>query len=75
MASNTVYRGYHATALLLPDGRVVYGRRRLGRTDAEIFSPPYLFKGARPSISSAPSRVGYGQDFIVSTPDAASISR
>jgi len=26
----------------------------------EIYSPPYLFRGARPQISSAPSTVGYG---------------
>ena len=43
--------------------------------NAEIFSPPYLFKGARPRISSAPAAVGYGQVFQVSTPDAAAISR
>jgi galactose oxidase len=41
----------------------------------EIFSPPYLFKGARPVISSAPGTLGYGQAFTVTTPQAASISR
>ena len=36
---------------------------RVGAIDqknAEIYSPPYLFKGARPTISSAPSIAEYG---------------
>jgi hypothetical protein len=41
----------------------------------EIFSPPYLFKGHRPTISSAPATVGYGQTFSVSTAEAASIAK
>src|SRR5262249_25777881 len=41
----------------------------------ELFSPPYLFKGARPTISSVPSSVTYGQSFFVSTPNAASITK
>ncbi len=36
----------------------------------ELFSPPYLFQGARPTISAAPASVGYGQTFFVGTPDA-----
>jgi hypothetical protein len=43
--------------------------------NAEIYSPPYLFKGARPAISSAPSSVVYGQTFFVQTPNAASITK
>ena len=40
----------------------------------EIFSPPYLFKGVRPTISSVPGAVGYGQTFSVTTPNAAQIT-
>ena len=43
-------------------------------TNAQIFSPPYLFKGPRPTITSSPSLVQYGSNFQVSTPDAASIT-
>jgi hypothetical protein len=73
MASSTQYRGYHSTATLLPDGRVLSSG---GDTspNAEVFSPPYLFKGARPTIASAPAAVSYGETFAVETPDATSIT-
>lgn len=73
LASNSVYRGYHSTALLLPDGRVLVAGGEKSGQSAEIYSPPYLFKGARPTISSAPNQVNYGQKFLVKTPDVASI--
>jgi hypothetical protein len=41
----------------------------------EIFSPPYLFKGARPTYDLAGTQMRYGQAFSVSTPDAASIRK
>jgi hypothetical protein len=76
MASNTVYRGYHAIALLLPDGRVLSAGGKIGgKNTAEIFSPPYLFKGPRPAISSAPATIAYGQVFSVATPDVANITK
>ena len=37
---------------------------------AQIYSPPYLFKGPRPTISSAPPTVQYGATTFVGTPDA-----
>ncbi|HTF68131.1 MAG TPA: galactose oxidase-like domain-containing protein, partial [Edaphobacter sp.] len=74
MDSVTVYRGYHSTALLLPDGRVLSAGGELTGASAEIYSPPYLFKGARPSITSAPTNVKYAQAFSVATPDAANIA-
>ena len=40
----------------------------------EIFSPPYLFKGARPTITSAPTSVNVGQTITVTTPNAAQIT-
>jgi hypothetical protein len=45
------------------------------RFNAEIYSPPYLFKGPRPSITSVSSRMTYAGSYGLSTPDLASIAR
>jgi hypothetical protein len=75
-ASSGAFRGYHSVALLLPDGRVLSaGGDTQSASSGEFFSPPYLFNGARPTISSAPAQVNYGQTFSVATPDAASITK
>ena len=74
LASAQVMRQYHSEALLLPDGRVL-STGDDNTTQVEIYSPPYLFKGARPTITSAPAAVGYGQSFFVETADAASIAK
>jgi PKD repeat protein len=75
MASITQYRGYHSTAVLLPDGRVLSAGGDVSGATAEIFSPPYLFNGARPTISTGPTMISYGQTFSVMTPDSASIAQ
>ena len=68
VAAMTEARMYHSTALLLPDGRVVAaGGEASGRLHAEIYSPPYLFKGPRPVINAAPSAVSYGDSITIST--------
>jgi hypothetical protein len=79
LASASVPRLYHSTALLLPDGRVLSAgsgndSSAVDQTRGQIFSPPYLFKGARPTIASAPDVIAYGGSFAVQTPDAASIA-
>jgi hypothetical protein len=74
LASSTQYRGYHSTALLLPDGRVLSSGGDNHAT-AEVFSPPYLFKGDRPTVTVAPAGVGYGQSFSVETPNAVDIAK
>ena len=71
-------RIYHSTAVLLPDARVaVSGSGNIAggtdQTNLEIYSPPYLFKGQRPTITSAPSLVKHGTSFFVQTPDGAGI--
>ena len=79
LASNAVTRGYHGTSLLLPDGRVLNagsgdGAGAPDERNAEFFSPPYLFRGAQPTITSAPSEVRYGSEFRIVTPDAGAIT-
>ncbi|HUR96268.1 MAG TPA: galactose oxidase-like domain-containing protein [Gemmatimonadales bacterium] len=80
LASSAITRGYHATSLLLPDGRVLHagsgdGAGAPNQKNAEIFSPPYLFRGARPTITSAPTSVRYDAEFRVLTPQAGSITK
>jgi hypothetical protein len=71
MAALPSIRDYHSVALLLPSGKVMIAG--WNNTSIEIFSPPYLFRGARPVISSAPDLVHHGQSFTIESPDAASI--
>ncbi len=68
MASSVKYRGYHSTALLLPDGRVICSGGD-SEPNGEIYSPPYLFKGTRPVILSAPPDIKHGHSFSVGTTD------
>jgi hypothetical protein len=83
LAANSVMRVYHSVSILLPDATVLHGASGNAMVGAvpvpdepnhEIFSPPYLFKGARPTITSAPASVGYGQSFAVATPNAAQVT-
>jgi hypothetical protein len=70
MAVQTPRRGYHSTAVLLPDGRIMSAGDTGaggGRQLIDFYSPPYLFKGARPTITSAPGQVGFGQTFTIAT--------
>ena len=79
LASMQVPRLYHSTALLLPDARVLIAGsgRSLGpdQLNAEIYSPPYLFNGPRPTITSAPATITYGAAFTAATPDALNIAK
>ncbi|MBM4074739.1 MAG: DUF1929 domain-containing protein, partial [Planctomycetes bacterium] len=81
LESMQITRGYHSTAVLLPDGRVLSsgGGQGAGATivhnDAELFSPPYLFNGTRPTIQNAEDALVYGQSFVIESPDAASITK
>ena len=80
LASMSVPRLYHSDAILLPDGRVWVGGSGgdpgvPDQMTSQIFSPPYLFNGARPVITSVPSKVPYSSPVFVQTPDAAGITR
>ncbi|MBU2665249.1 DUF1929 domain-containing protein [Actinoplanes bogorensis] len=65
MATDPVPRGYHSSAFLLPDGRVMAVGNNPGDGTFDmrvsVYSPPYLFKGARPQIlSMANNQWAYG---------------
>jgi hypothetical protein len=83
MAHTTVPRLYHATALLLPDATVMtsgtdatWNPETIDESEVrlEIFRPPYLFRGERPTIADAPGAMSHGTTYAVQTPDAASIT-
>lgn len=76
-------RMYHSAALLLPDARVVVSgntehwnkNNKVEERTLEVFNPPYLFKGARPVIQSAPAEIFYaGEIQITVSGSVASIA-
>lgn len=80
LAEMNVPRIYHSTAVLLPDGSVLTaGGGHADSTtspaeyNAQYFYPPYLFQGARPTITSTPADATYGSSITVQTPDASTI--
>jgi len=90
LAAEDVDRCYHSTAVLLPDGRVMSAgggeyqpqtgvlqpnNPKDSHSNCQIFSPPYLFRGPRPVITSAPAAIQYGQTFEVGTPDPQQIAQ
>jgi galactose oxidase len=87
LAGNSVDRAYHSVSLLLPDGTVLHGasgdanvplttQPYPAQRNHEIFRPPYLFKGARPTVTSlSKTTVGYGETFTVTTAAAAQITK
>jgi galactose oxidase len=88
LAEEAVDRCYHATALLLPDGRVlsagggeyapqndVANPTKDTHADAQLFSPPYLFRGPRPTFTGAPQEMRYAQTFDLKTEDPESITK
>jgi len=82
VASMGAPRLYHSEALLMPDARVlVLGGGHFNgineptdQLSAQYYSPPYLFNGPRPTITSAPATITYGGSFTVQTPQAAGIA-
>jgi galactose oxidase len=90
LAAEQVDRCYHASAVLLADATVLSaGGGEFRPTDGldvpndpqdthrdgQIFSPPYLFRGPRPEITSVPDSVSYGETFAITTPQPGDVGQ
>jgi hypothetical protein len=78
MATDPIGRIYHSEAILLPDGRVLAVGSNPGDGSFDmhvsIYSPPYLFQGPRPQITSVANQYwGYAstQQITVDSPVAS----
>jgi hypothetical protein len=73
MSADPVPRGYHSMSMLLPDGRILSVGNNPGDGSFDmrmsIYSPPYLFHGARPQITGvqSPTNWTYGGNFNITT--------
>jgi hypothetical protein len=71
------HRLYHSLLFLQDDGRVVSvtsnpkGGGTLQSKSHLVWSPPYLSKGPRPSITSHPTEVKYGGTYAIGASAAA----
>ncbi|WP_381798238.1 galactose oxidase-like domain-containing protein [Streptomyces niveus] len=85
VADPQVGRNYHSGSLLLPDGRVmIFGSDSLYADKAntkpgvfeqrvEIYTPPYLFRDSKPTLTDGPKAIEHGESGVFKTEDAASI--
>jgi hypothetical protein len=73
MAADPEPRTYHSQSFLLPDGRIISIGNNPGdgsfNMSISVYSPPYLFDGARPVIKSVASETNwtYGHSYTVKT--------
>jgi hypothetical protein len=80
LAQEPAVRGYHSTAVLLPDGRILSagGVDTVYNNTMAMFWPPYLFNpngqlATRPPINGAPDTLHYAQSFKLCTGNANNI--
>ncbi|MFF6999327.1 galactose oxidase-like domain-containing protein [Streptomyces sp. NPDC008313] len=85
VADPLVGRNYHSGSILLPDGRVMFfGSDSLYADEAdtepgtfeqrvEIYTPPYLFHGERPSLTGGPRTIARGGSATYRTARPSSI--
>jgi hypothetical protein len=87
VADPLVGRNYHSGSILLPDGRVMFfGSNPLYADKAntkpgvfeqriEIYTPPYLYRGSRPSLSGGPATIARGGSGTFTSPHASTIKK
>lgn len=87
VADPLVGRNYHAGSILLPDGRVMffgsdslYGDKANTKPGTfeqrvEIYTPPYLYRDARPSLSGGPRTIARGASGTFTSQHAATVKK
>ncbi|MFD8915679.1 galactose oxidase-like domain-containing protein [Streptomyces sp. NPDC059575] len=87
VADPLVGRNYHSGSLLLPDGRVLffgsdslYGDKANTKPGVfeqrvEVYSPPYLYRDARPELSGGPGVIARGASGVFTSRHAQSIRK
>ncbi|WP_328871633.1 kelch motif-containing protein [Streptomyces sp. NBC_00287] len=87
VADPLVGRNYHSGSVLLPDGRVMFfGSDSLYADKAntkpgefeqriEIYTPPYLYQGSRPSLSKGTETIERGESGTFTSQHASSIKK
>ncbi|MDG9721051.1 kelch motif-containing protein [Streptomyces sp. DH24] len=87
VADPLVGRNYHSGSVLLPDGRVMFfgsdslfadrANTKPGEFEQriEIYTPPYLYRGERPSLSGGPQTIARGGTGTFTSADASSVQK
>jgi hypothetical protein len=87
VADPLVGRNYHAGSILLPDGRVMffgsdslYGDKANTKPGTfeqriEIYTPPYLYRDSRPSLSGGPRTIARGATGTFTSQHAVTIKK
>ncbi|WP_234543662.1 kelch motif-containing protein [Streptomyces shenzhenensis] len=87
VADPLVGRDYHSGSILLPDGRVMFfgsnplfadksnTRPGVFEQRIEIYTPPYLYRGSRPSLSGGPRTIARGGSGTFTSPHASAVRK
>ncbi|MFD7305261.1 MULTISPECIES: kelch motif-containing protein [Streptomyces] len=87
VADPLVGRNYHSGSILLPDGSVMFfgsdslyadkANTKPGKFEQriEIYRPPYLFQGSRPSLSGGPQTIERGGSGTFTSRQASTIEK
>ncbi|MFE1314888.1 galactose oxidase-like domain-containing protein [Streptomyces sp. NPDC058755] len=87
VADPLVGRNYHSGSILLPDGRVMFfgsdslyadkANTKPGKFEQriEIYTPPYLYRDSRPSLSGGPRTIARGASGTFTSKHASSIKK
>ncbi|MGW3951438.1 galactose oxidase-like domain-containing protein [Streptomyces sp. NPDC004752] len=87
VADPLVGRNYHSGSILLPDGRVMFfgsdslyadkANTKPGKFEQriEIYTPPYLYRDSRPSLSGGPKTIARGASGTFTSQHASTIKK